>query len=61
MSFPFISKTKSPIIGRIKADDSTRLRLKYDTYYHIFDKQRAPMYGKMAKSILCSPKMIILG
>ena len=52
MSFPFISKTKSPIIGRIKADDSTRLRLKYDTYYHIFDKQESTHVWKDGKEYI---------
>ena len=40
MGFPFLKTRKSPIWNRIAEDDSTRLRLKYDTYYHIFEKQQ---------------------
>ena len=40
MVFPFLKTRKSPIWNRIAEDDSTRLRLKYDTYYHIFEKQQ---------------------
>ena len=37
---------------RIRADDSTRLRLKYDTYYHIFDKQEGTRVFKDGKEFI---------
>ena len=39
MAIPFINRRKTTIHSRILSDDATRLRLKYDTYYHIFEKQ----------------------
>ena len=36
----------SGIWHRISDDDSTRLRLKYDAYYHIFDEQRGTRVKK---------------
>jgi 8-amino-7-oxononanoate synthase len=35
----FSKKKNTGIWNRIRSDDSTRLRLKYDAYYHIFDEQ----------------------
>lgn len=52
MAFSFIPKAKSPIIGRIQSDDATRLRLKYDTYYHIFDKQEGSHVWKDGKEFI---------
>lgn len=37
---------------RIRSDDSTRLRLKYDTYYHIFDKQEGTRVFKDGKEFI---------
>ena len=37
---------------RIRADESTRLRLKYDTYYHIFDKQEGTRVFKDGKEFI---------
>ncbi|SVB66098.1 uncharacterized protein METZ01_LOCUS218952, partial [marine metagenome] len=39
MALPFLSKEKNPVLARIRSDESTRLRLKYDIYYHTFDGQ----------------------
>ena len=39
MALPFLSKEKNPILARIRSDESTRLRLKYDIYYHTFEGQ----------------------
>ncbi|MBU63628.1 MAG: 8-amino-7-oxononanoate synthase [Opitutae bacterium] len=39
MGLPFLSKEKNRILARIRSDESTRLRLKYDIYYHTFDGQ----------------------
>jgi len=47
--FPFLKKKKSPIWDRILDDDSTRLRLKYDTYYPIFDRQAGTRVFKDGK------------
>jgi len=46
MAFPFTKKAKSPILSRIHRDDATRLRLKYDTYYHIFERQEGTRVWK---------------
>ena len=37
---------------RIRADDSTRLRLKYDTYYHIFERQEGTRVFKDGKEFI---------
>jgi 8-amino-7-oxononanoate synthase len=48
MPLSFLKK-KSPIWKRIEHDDITRLRLKYDTYYHIFDDQQGTRVTKDGK------------
>ena len=48
MPLSFLKK-KSPIWERIEHDDITRLRLKYDTYYHIFDDQQGTRVTKDGK------------
>ena len=48
----FIKSQKSPLWKRIHTDDSTRLRLKYDTYYHIFDKQEGTRVFKDGKEYI---------
>ena len=52
MPFPFIKSNSSPLWKRICSDDSTRLRLKYDTYYHIFDKQVGTRVFKNGKEFI---------
>ena len=52
MAFPFIKTQKSPLWTRIRSDDSTRLRLKYDTYYHIFDRQEGTRVFKDGKEFI---------
>jgi len=52
MPFPFIKSNSSPLWNRICSDDSTRLRLKYDTYYHIFDKQVGTRVFKNGKEFI---------
>ena len=52
MPLPFIKTKSSPLWKRIKSDDSTRLRLKYDTYYHIFDKQEGTRVFKDGKEFI---------
>ena len=52
MVFPFIKSQKSPLWKRIRSDDSTRLRLKYDTYYHIFDRQEGTRVFKDGKEFI---------
>ena len=37
---------------RIRADESTRLRLKYDTYYHIFERQEGTRVFKDGKEFI---------
>ena len=46
MVLPFLQRSKTPIHARIQSDDATRLRLKYDTYYHIFEKQEGTRVWK---------------
>ena len=46
MALPFLKRAKTPIHQRIQSDDATRLRLKYDTYYHIFEKQEGTRVWK---------------
>jgi len=52
MPLPFIKTKISPLWKRIKSDDSTRLRLKYDTYYHIFEKQEGTRVFKDGKEYI---------
>ena len=52
MPLPFIKTKSSPLWKRIKSDDSTRLRLKYDTYYHIFEKQEGTRVWKDGKEFI---------
>jgi 8-amino-7-oxononanoate synthase len=52
MPLPFIKSKSSPLWKRIKSDDSTRLRLKYDTYYHIFEKQEGTRVFKEGKEFI---------
>ena len=52
MPFPFSKSHSSPLWKRIRSDDSTRLRLKYDTYYHIFDKQEGTRVFKNGKEFI---------
>ena len=52
MSFPFLKSRGSALWKRIRADDSTRLRLKYDTYYHIFEKQEGTRVFKDGKEFI---------
>ena len=49
MPLSFLKKKKSPIWERIEHDDITRLRLKYDTYYHIFEDQKGTRVTKDGK------------
>ena len=49
MAFSFLKKKQSPIWSRIRDDEATKLRLKYDTYYHIFDKQEGTRVFKDGK------------
>ena len=43
---------KSGIWDRIQKDDATRLRLKYDSYYHIFEKQSGTKVQKDGKEYI---------
>ena len=52
MALPFFKSQSSPLWKRIRSDDSTRLRLKYDTYYHIFDKQEGTRVFKDGKEFI---------
>jgi len=49
MPLSFLKKKKFSIWDRIENDDITRLRLKYDTYYHIFDHQDGTRVTKDGK------------
>ena len=49
MPLSFLKKKKSPIWERIENDDITRLRTKYDTYYHIFEDQKGTRVTKDGK------------
>ena len=40
MALSFRSNNRSGIWDRIRSDDATKLRLKYDAYYHIFEEQK---------------------
>ena len=48
----FLKKRKSPLWDRIHSDDATRLRLKYDTYYHIFEEQDGTRVVKDGKEFI---------
>lgn len=52
MAFPFTKSKESPLWKRIRSDDSTRLRLKYDTYYHIFERQEGTRVWKDGKEYI---------
>ena len=52
MAFPFTKSKESPLWKRIRSDDSTRLRLKYDTYYHIFEHQEGTRVWKDGKEYI---------
>jgi 8-amino-7-oxononanoate synthase len=52
MSFPFLKSRGSALWKRIHSDDSTRLRLKYDTYYHIFERQEGTRVFKDGKEFI---------
>ncbi|OUU45612.1 MAG: 8-amino-7-oxononanoate synthase [Verrucomicrobia bacterium TMED56] len=52
MALSFLQRVKSPIHSRISRDDATRLRLKYDTYYHIFEKQAGTRVWKDGKEFI---------
>ena len=45
----FRSNKNSGIWARIRSDDATRLRLKYDAYYHIFEEQNGTRVKKDGK------------
>lgn len=45
----FRSNKNSGIWDRIRSDDATRLRLKYDAYYHIFEEQNGTRVKKDGK------------
>ena len=52
MALPFLQRAKTPIHARIQSDDATRLRLKYDTYYHIFERQEGTRVWKEGKEFI---------
>ena len=52
MPLPFLKRRKSPLWDRIHSDDSTRLRLKYDTYYHVFEQQKGTRVFKDGKEFV---------
>ncbi|MEK9773022.1 MAG: pyridoxal phosphate-dependent aminotransferase family protein [Opitutae bacterium] len=49
MTLSFRSNKNSGIWDRIRSDDATRLRLKYDAYYHIFEEQNGTRVKKDGK------------
>ncbi|MAE53214.1 MAG: 8-amino-7-oxononanoate synthase [Opitutae bacterium] len=49
MTLSFRSNKHSGIWDRIRSDDATRLRLKYDAYYHIFEEQNGTRVKKDGK------------
>jgi 8-amino-7-oxononanoate synthase len=49
MTLSFRSNKHSGIWARIRSDDATRLRLKYDAYYHIFEEQNGTRVKKGGK------------
>jgi 8-amino-7-oxononanoate synthase len=52
MPLSFLKPKTSPLWKRISSDDSTRLRLKYDTYYHIFERQEGTRVVKDGKEFI---------
>ena len=52
MPLSFLKYKSSPLWKRISSDDSTRLRLKYDTYYHIFERQEGTRVFKDGKEFI---------
>jgi 8-amino-7-oxononanoate synthase len=52
MPLSFLKPKSSPLWKRISSDDSTRLRLKYDTYYHIFERQEGTRVFKDGKEFI---------
>ena len=52
MPLSFLKKRNSPLWARIHSDDATRLRLKYDTYYHIFESQSGTRVVKDGKEFV---------
>ena len=48
----FRTKNNSAIWKRILSDDSTRLRLKYDAYYHVFEEQQGTRVWKDGKEFV---------
>ena len=52
MPLPFLKPRGSALWKIIRTDESTRLRLKYDTYYHIFDKQEGTRVFKDGKEFI---------
>ena len=52
MPLSFLTKRKNPIWKRIDSDESTSLRLKYDTYYHIFEDQQGTRVFKEGKEYI---------
>ena len=52
MPLSFLKPKSSPLWKRISSDDSTRLRLKYDTYYHIFERQEGTRVVKDGKEFI---------
>src|SRR6056300_1912174 len=47
---PLLRSSKNPSIWeRIRSDETTKLRLKYDAYYHIFDEQKGTRVKKDGK------------
>ena len=52
MPLSFLKSKSSPLWKRISSDDSTRLRLKYDTYYHIFERQEGTRVFKDGKEFI---------
>ncbi len=48
----FRTRNNSAIWKRILSDDSTRLRLKYDAYYHVFEEQKGTRVWKDGKEFV---------
>ena len=49
MVLSFRSNNRPGIWNRIRSDDATKLRLKYDAYYHIFEEQKGTRVKKGQK------------
>ena len=49
MTLSFRSNKYSGIWDRIRSDDATKLRIKYDAYYHIFEEQKGTRVKKDGK------------